>query len=219
LENQKIKEHLAYQASQNFASNQLEQQKVKEFLAFQSAQNFAATQLDQHKIKESLSDKLAESKYEALKNKDDLSRQLAECCCEIKTQQAASTADAKYEALKNQQMLSSQLANCCCEIKTGIDKSTSDILMQFNVSDSNKLRDSLNTANNEVNLLKIAERTRIDPLLLAYGFGGRDNNHGYGHHHHDHHYGGGFGGGTANIAGGINGFNGNTTTGNNIGTR
>jgi hypothetical protein len=62
----------------------LEQHKVKECLASQAAQNFAIQQLESQKIKESLSSQMAEAKYEALKNKMELSQQLAECCCEIK---------------------------------------------------------------------------------------------------------------------------------------
>jgi len=95
LEEQKNKEHLSAKSDMQFAamvsksdghySNiMLEQHKVKECLASQAAQNFAIQQLESQKIKESLSSQMAEAKYEALKNKMELSQQLAECCCEIK---------------------------------------------------------------------------------------------------------------------------------------
>jgi len=95
LEDQKNKEHLSAKSDMQFAamvsksdghySNiMLEQHKVKECLASQAAQNFAIQQLESQKIKESLSSQMAEAKYEALKNKMELSQQLAECCCEIK---------------------------------------------------------------------------------------------------------------------------------------
>ncbi|NDB83438.1 MAG: hypothetical protein EB127_12030 [Alphaproteobacteria bacterium] len=95
LEEQKNKEHLSSKSDLQFAamvsksdghySNiMLEQHKVKECLASQSAQQFAISQLETQKIKESLSAQMAEAKYEALKNKMELSQQLSECCCEIK---------------------------------------------------------------------------------------------------------------------------------------
>ena len=106
LENQKIKEHLAMQESNHFATNLLENQKIKESLASQSALQFAACvsksdghyaglakQMDNHyasilleqqKSKELISRELAEAKYEALKNKMELSKEMGDCCCEVK---------------------------------------------------------------------------------------------------------------------------------------
>jgi hypothetical protein len=117
--------------------------------------------LEQQKVKEHMSLQMADSKYEALKNKEMLSAQLA-----------AASSDSKYEALKNTQTLSSQMAECCCEIKSKIGDVSNKMDDTVRTLDSNRLRDSLNTANNEVNLLKILEHTR-------------------GHHgpyYHDHHY-------------------------------
>lgn len=95
LEDQKNKEQLSTKADLQFAamvskadghySNiMLEQHKVKECLSAQAAQQFAIQQLESQKIKEVLSTQLADAKYEALKNKMELSQQLAECCCSIK---------------------------------------------------------------------------------------------------------------------------------------
>jgi hypothetical protein len=95
LEDQKNKEYLSSKADMQFAamvsksdghySNiMLEQHKVKECLAAQAAQNFAVQQLETQKVKEVITTQLADAKYEALKNKMELSQQLAACCCEIK---------------------------------------------------------------------------------------------------------------------------------------
>jgi len=75
---------LVSKTDHHYASLLLEQQKVKECLASQAAQNFAISQLEQQKIKESLTLQLQEAKYEALKHKNDLSKELGDCCCEIK---------------------------------------------------------------------------------------------------------------------------------------
>ena len=85
VEGHRNRESIASQAANHFAINQLEQQKVKEVLAAQASVNFAMTQLEQQKIKEHLSMQLADAKYEGLKHKDQLSSQMMECCCDIKT--------------------------------------------------------------------------------------------------------------------------------------
>lgn len=85
----------ALQNAQYFASNLLETQKLAHnldnkgdvhFAAMISKQDnhFAALLLEQQKVKECLTLQLQDAKYEALKNKQDLSKELAECCCEIK---------------------------------------------------------------------------------------------------------------------------------------
>jgi hypothetical protein len=106
LENQKIKEQLAMQGANNYASMLLEAQKNKSDLASHSAMQFAAMVsksdghyaslgkqmdchyasiiLEQQKSKELISRELAEAKYEALKNKMELSKEMGDCCCEIK---------------------------------------------------------------------------------------------------------------------------------------
>ena len=91
----KSKHDLAQQASTYYASNLLENQKSTALLAKQqdnqfaamiskSDNHFAALLLEQQKVKECLTLQLQDAKYEALKNKQDLSKELAECCCEIK---------------------------------------------------------------------------------------------------------------------------------------
>jgi len=106
LEDQKNKEQIASQASTQYSSLLLEGQKNKSDLASHSAMQFAAMvsksdghaaglakQLDNHyasilleqqKAKELISRELADAKYEALKNKMELSKEMGECCCEIK---------------------------------------------------------------------------------------------------------------------------------------
>ena len=91
----KSKHDLAQQASTYYASNLLENQKSTALLAKQqdnqfaamiskSDNHFAALLLEQQKVKECLTLQLQDAKYEALKNKQELSKELAECCCEIK---------------------------------------------------------------------------------------------------------------------------------------
>ena len=46
--------------------------------------HFAALLLEQQKSKECITLQLQDAKYEALKNKQELSKEMAECCCEIK---------------------------------------------------------------------------------------------------------------------------------------
>jgi hypothetical protein len=94
-EHLKTKHELAQQASTYYASNLLENQKSTALLAKQqdnqfaamiskSDNHFAALLLEQQKVKECLTLQLQDAKYEALKNKQELSKELAECCCEIK---------------------------------------------------------------------------------------------------------------------------------------
>jgi hypothetical protein len=46
--------------------------------------HYASIILEQQKAKELISRELAEAKYEALKNKMELSKEMGDCCCEIK---------------------------------------------------------------------------------------------------------------------------------------
>ena len=91
----KTKHDLAQQASTYYASNLLENQKSTALLAKQqdnqfaamiskSDNHFAALLLEQQKVKECLTLQLQEAKYEALKNKNELSKEMGDCCCEIK---------------------------------------------------------------------------------------------------------------------------------------
>ena len=107
-----------------YASLMLEQQKVKECLAAQAANNFAINQLEQQKIKEVITIQLQDAKYEALKNKQDLSKEMAECCCEVKQK---------------------------------IDQRTQDVINTVDTLDRNRLRDEVNTINNENTILRLLD--------------------------------------------------------------
>ena len=113
----------------------------------QASMQYASLLLEQHKSTDAISKELSEAKYEALKNKEHLSMQLA-----------ASSAEGKYEALKNTQMLSAQMAECCCEVKGKISDVSGKMDDTLRTLDSNRLRDSLNVANNEVNMFRMYER-------------------------------------------------------------
>ena len=95
LESQKTAALLASKQDSHYASQMLESQKLAHisdskadghFAAMLSKQDnhFAALLLEQQKSKEVITMQLQDAKYEALKNKCDLSKELAECCCEIK---------------------------------------------------------------------------------------------------------------------------------------
>jgi len=94
----KVDNQFAAMISKNdghYASLMLEQQKSahhsdnkadNHFAALLSKQDnhFAALLLEQQKAKECLTLQLQEAKYEALKNKQDLSKEIGDCCCEVK---------------------------------------------------------------------------------------------------------------------------------------
>lgn len=134
-EHMRSKHDLSQQASTYYASNLLENQKTAALLAnkqdnhfaamiSKSDNHFAALLLEQQKAKECITLQLQEAKYEALKNKCDMSKEMAECCCEIKQK---------------------------------IDQRSQDVIGTVDTLDRNRLRDEVNTTNNENNLLKLAE--------------------------------------------------------------
>jgi hypothetical protein len=84
LEQQKMGQFLASKGDNQFAMTQLEMQKCKADLAAQSAQQFSVNQLENQKLGSMISAQLAEAKYDALKNTQDLSKQIEKCCCELK---------------------------------------------------------------------------------------------------------------------------------------
>jgi len=59
-------------------------QKCKADLSSQSAQQFAMNQLENQKLGSSISAQLAEAKYDALKNTQELGNKIEKCCCELK---------------------------------------------------------------------------------------------------------------------------------------
>ena len=163
--------------SQNYASNLLENQKMGSLLSSQSSNQYASVLLEQQKMKEILGSKqdnqFAISQLEQQKLGAALSAQMAE---------------AKYDALKNTTFLADKMSECCCEVKEKVDN-----------LDRDRLRDNLNTANNDNNFLRVLEHTRSHGGHGGYGgYGGYGgilgNGHGpyghgigpYGFHHHLH---------------------------------
>jgi hypothetical protein len=166
LEDQKNKEQIASQASVQYSSMLLEGQKNKADLASHSAMQFAAmvSKSDGHyaSLGKQMDCHYASIILEQQKAKELISRELAE---------------AKYEALKNKMEISKEMGDCCCEIKEKVDQRSQEVIGVVDTLDRNRLRDEINTTNNENNLLKFAE---FGPFGgYGGGFGG---------------YGGGYGG-------------------------
>jgi len=84
LEQQKSTQFLSSKMDNQFALSQMEVLKCKADLSAQSASQFSVSQLEQQKMGSAISAQMAEAKYDALKNHTDMSKQLAECCCELK---------------------------------------------------------------------------------------------------------------------------------------
>ena len=84
LEQQKLGQFLASKSDNQFAATQMEVMRCKADLSAQAASQFSISQLEQQKMGSAISAQMAESKYDALKNHTDMSKQLAECCCELK---------------------------------------------------------------------------------------------------------------------------------------
>ena len=84
LEQQKLGQFMNSKMDGQFAATQTEILKCKADLSAQAASQFSVTQLEQQKMGAAISAQMAEAKYDALKNHTDISKQLAECCCEIK---------------------------------------------------------------------------------------------------------------------------------------
>jgi len=84
LEQQKMGQFITSKADNHFAMTQMEIMKSKSDLAAQAAQQFAMTQLESQKLSALVSAQMAEAKYDALKNTQDLGKQIAECCCSLK---------------------------------------------------------------------------------------------------------------------------------------
>ena len=84
LEQQKLGQFMASKMDGQFAATQMEILKSKADLSAQSASQFSVSQLEQQKMCASISAQMAEAKYDALKNHTDISKQVAECCCELK---------------------------------------------------------------------------------------------------------------------------------------
>jgi hypothetical protein len=153
---ERLKSDILRQGSDYYSNIMLEQQKMGQFLSSKSDSQFAMTQM------------------EILKSKSDLSAQSAQqyACTQLEQQKlgagiAAQMADAKYDALKNTQELGKQIAECCCELKEKND-----------TLDRERLRDGLNSANVDNNMLKLLEQARQgsgplgNGILGGYGYPG-----------------------------------------------
>lgn len=179
LEDQKNKEQIASQASVQYSSMLLEAQKNKADLASHSAMQFAAmvSKSDGHAagLAKQMDNHYASILLEQQKSKELISLQLHE---------------AKYEALKHKMELSKEMGDCCCEIKEKVDQRSQEVIGVVDTLDRNRLRDEVNTTNNENNLLKFAE--------LGGAFGGVGGFGGYG----GYGYGGGYGRGSRGRHGG-----------------
>ena len=55
------------------------------------------------------------------------------------------------------------MAECCCEIKMKVDQRGQDVINTVDTLDRNRLRDEVNTINNENNILKLLDH--------GYGYG------------------------------------------------
>jgi len=86
---------MSQQSAHQYASQLLESHKLSDGLSSKTDMQFAAMisksdghyasiMLEQQKVKECLSLQLQEAKYEALKNKMELSKEMGDCCCEVK---------------------------------------------------------------------------------------------------------------------------------------
>ena len=134
LEQQKMGQFLSAKSDSQFAMTQMEVAKCKSELSAQSAQQFSISQLEQQKMGSVIAAQMADAKYDALKNTQELGKQIAECCCALKE--------------KNDSL------------------------------DRERLRDGLNTANNDNNILKILEQARQgsgplgNGILGGYGYPG-----------------------------------------------
>lgn len=84
LEQQKLGQFMTSKMDGQFAASQMEMMKCKADLSAQSASQFSVSQLEQQKMGSVISAQMAEAKYDALKNHTEITKQLADCCCEIK---------------------------------------------------------------------------------------------------------------------------------------
>jgi hypothetical protein len=156
----KVDNQFAAMLSKNdghYASLMLENQKASSLIDNKVDHHYASLLLEQQKSAH-FSDSKADNHFAALLSKQDnhfaailLEQQKAKECVTLQLQEA------KYEALKNKQELSKEMAECCCEIKMKVDQRAQDVIGTVDTLDRNRLRDDLNVANNENNVLKILE--------------------------------------------------------------
>jgi hypothetical protein len=162
-EHLRTKHDLAQQASTYYSSSLLEGQKNQALLAQQASTHYATYLLEEQKSTALLANK-QDNHFAALLSKQDnhfaallLEQQKSKECLTLQLQ------DAKYEALKNKCDLSKEMAECCCEIKMKVDQRGQDVINTVDTLDRNRLRDEVNTINNENNILKLLDH--------GYGYG------------------------------------------------
>ena len=148
----------SWETRQDIAALQREAERMHSMTAAISDKHYASLLLEGQKSKDLIALQMADSKYEALKNSQCLSSQMAQNTAMIATQQAAAVADAKYEALKTQQLLSSQIAECCCSVKLQVDQRAVDTQALISTLDTNRLRDNLIVTRDETNFYRVLDR-------------------------------------------------------------
>uniref|UniRef100_A0A6C0KKL4 Uncharacterized protein n=1 Tax=viral metagenome TaxID=1070528 RepID=A0A6C0KKL4_9ZZZZ len=151
----------AWETRQNqntqYAALLSETQKSASANALQSANQYASALLEAQKSTALLANK-QDNHFAALLSKQDnhfaallLEQQKSKECITLQLQEA------KYEALKNKCDLSKEMGECCCEIKQKIDQRSQDVINTVDTLDRNRLRDEVNTINNENTILKLLD--------------------------------------------------------------
>jgi len=154
----------AWETRQNqnthYASLLNEGQKSAAASALQGAQFYSSLLLEGQKLAH-VSDSKSDGHFAAMISKQDnhfaallLEQQKVKECITLQLQEA------KYEALKNKQDLSKEMGECCCEIKQKVDQRSQDVINTVDTLDRNRLRDEVNTINNENTILRLLDYDR-----------------------------------------------------------
>jgi len=154
----------AWETRQNqnthYASLLNEGQKSAAASALQGAQFYSSLLLEGQKLAH-VTDSKADGHFAAMVSKQDnhfaallLEQQKVKECITLQLQEA------KYEALKNKQDLSKEMGECCCEIKQKVDQRSQDVINTVDTLDRNRLRDEVNTINNENTILRLLDYDR-----------------------------------------------------------
>ncbi len=154
----------AWETRQNqnthYASLLNEGQKSAAATALQGAQFYSSLLLEGQKLAH-VTDSKADGHFAAMVSKQDnhfaallLEQQKVKECITLQLQEA------KYEALKNKQELSKEMGECCCEIKQKVDQRSQDVINTVDTLDRNRLRDEVNTINNENTILRLLDYDR-----------------------------------------------------------
>jgi hypothetical protein len=154
----------AWETRQNqnthYGSLLIEGQKAAATNALQGAQFYSSLLLEGQKLAH-VTDSKADGHFAAMVSKQDnhfaallLEQQKVKECITLQLQEA------KYEALKNKQELSKEMGECCCEIKQKVDQRSQDVINTVDTLDRNRLRDEVNTINNENTILRLLDYDR-----------------------------------------------------------